>query len=78
MTGYIDIPVAACDIRPGDRFALRSGDGRTVRHGTLLEWVEREQHWFLRIDAEPHPTAGYEMGGFETWLRGVDIVPVDA
>ncbi|WP_426513145.1 hypothetical protein ACPPVO_22465 [Dactylosporangium sp. McL0621] len=62
----------------GDRFALRSGDGRVVRHGTLLEWHEREQHWFLRVDAEPHPTAGHQMDGFETWLRGVDIVPVEA
>jgi hypothetical protein len=61
----------------GDRFALRSGDGQVVRHGTLLEWREREQHWFLRVGAEPHPTAGYEMDGFETWLPGTFIVPVE-
>lgn len=61
----------------GDRFALRSGDGRVVRHGTLLEWHEREQHWFLRVDAEMHPTGGYEMAGYETWLPGVFLVPVE-
>jgi hypothetical protein len=61
----------------GDRFALRSGDGRVVRHGTLLEWIEQEQHWFLRVDAEPHPTGGYEMGGYETWLPGTFIVPAE-
>lgn len=61
-----------------DRFALRSGDGRVVRHGTLLEWHEREQHWFLRVDAEMHPIGGHEMAGYETWLPGTFIVPVDA
>jgi hypothetical protein len=62
----------------GDRFALRSGDGRVVRHGTLLERREREQHWFLRVDAEPHPTGGHEMAGYETWLPGVFLVPAEA
>jgi hypothetical protein len=61
----------------GDRFALRSGNGQAVRHGTLLEWREREQHWFLSIDAETHPTAGYEMDGYRTWLPGAFLVPVE-
>lgn len=60
-----------------DRFALRSGDGRVVRHGTLLEWHEKEQHWLLRVDAEMHPTGGCQMAGYQTWLPGTFIVPVE-
>jgi hypothetical protein len=62
--------------RVGDRFALRSGDGKIVRHGELLEWCEAEQHWYLRVDPETHPD-GYEMGGYKTWLPGVFLVPVE-
>lgn len=71
-------PVDPIDWHVGDRFALRSGDGRVVRHGTLLEWHEREQHWYLSVDAELHPTAGHEMGGYNTWLPGAFLVPVEA
>lgn len=71
-------PAEPIDWQVNDRFALRSGDGRVVRHGTLLEWVEREQHWHLSVDAEMHPAGGYEMGGYSTWLPGVFLVQADA
>lgn len=63
------------DWKAGDRFAWRSGNGQVVRHGTLLK-LEDNGNWFLRVDAEPHPS-GYDMEGYETWLPTEWLVPID-
>lgn len=60
----------------GDRFALRSGNGQLVRHGTLLELMDNG-NWFLEVDTELHPVHYYVMNGFKTWLPAELLVPIE-
>jgi hypothetical protein len=70
-------PVGA-PFRPGDRFRWRSGNGRVVRTGTILEWNvpypnTRSGHWYVEVDPLPKPRGARVLkrnpwDGFRTWM----------
>lgn len=80
-------PVGA-PFRPGDRFRWTSGNGLTVRTGTILEWqpflpgsvlaAKRWGSWFVDVEPLPKPRGARTRkhnpwDGFRTWFTGDEM-----
>lgn len=74
---------AGAPFKPGDRFRWTSGNGQTVRTGTMIKWNPYPGRllpawpgqWLVEIDPLPKPKgarplkAGNPWDGFRTWFR---------
>lgn len=79
---------AGAPFRPGDRFRWTSGNGLTVRTGTILEWqpyvagsvlaAKRWGSWYVDVEPLPKPRGvrarkHNPWDGFRTWFTGDEM-----